>query len=162
MDPTEQLARMQDTVQSKKRHAKQSKALCLLAETDNKKLVAEVKRLRTENAELRQKLATAGIAPKETTGPITPKQALVRAGVFNVHHNDVLRFAPLLLAAYATATGRTGIEKKGLTTCFPKDDLDLVVRLVEQLAPVHLEKEWLLRCKAMELALQQQQLLPPS
>ena len=158
MNPVDDPEFLRERIASKKRHVKQSKAMCMLTESDNKKMAAEIKRLRTENAELRQRLVTAG-TPKETTSPITPKQALVRAGMFNVHHNDVLRFAPLLLAAYASATGRAAIEKKGLKSCFPKEDLDLVVRLVEELAPIHLEQAWIKRCKIMA---QQQPPPPPS
>jgi hypothetical protein len=160
MNPGDDPAFLRDRLESKKRHARQSKAMCLLTENDNKKLVAENKRLKLEVAELKQKLASVSPANKEVMSPITPKQALVRAGLFNVEHNDVLQFTPLLLTAYAHATGgKTAIEREGLKRCFPKEDLELVVRLIIELAPVHLEKYWRIRCKAMAA---QKPLPPPS
>jgi hypothetical protein len=153
---------LREQLKSKKRHSKQNKAMCALAENDNKKLLSEVKRLRTENAELKQQLAVNS-APKELQNPITVKQALVRTGVFNVHHNDVLLFGPLLIAAYAKATGKVPIVKQGLKPCFPKEDAELVVKIVEELAPVHLESYWEKKLKAEAAAARaHQQHSPPA
>ena len=122
---------------SKARHSKQNKALLMLVRSEKKKLSEENRRLREENAELRSRLERFQ-GPRDVQTPITPKHAILRAGYFNVHHNDVLRLTPMLVAAYETEMGKAAIHREGMTVCFPIDDRDAVISIVERLAPTHL------------------------
>ena len=144
--------KLHEKLESTKRHSKQNKAMCLLNEKENKQLRADNKRLKLEIIDLKQRLSLLH-QPKDLQTPITTRQALIRAGVFNVHHNDILLFTPVLVQAYQATPGKSAIVKDGLTTCFPKEDLEHIIKLIEELAPVHLVKAWGERMKKLAAAL---------
>jgi hypothetical protein len=133
-------------LESKKRHSKQNKAMLLLTKSEMKKLADENRKLREEVVSLRLELER--FQPRrEVRHPVTTKHAIFAAGLYNVHHNDVLKFAPLLVLAYETETGRLAIRREGMTVCFPAEDRELVASMVERLAPIYLPEYWAKRNK---------------
>jgi hypothetical protein len=128
-------------LESKARHSKQNKAMLMLTKTEVKKLVDENRKLKEEVAELRSKLDHFQ-PPRDPRIPITPRHAIVSAGMHGVHSNDVLQFVPKLVAAYESETGKVAIRRNGMVVCFPFEDKGLVVAIVEQLAPEHLPLYW--------------------
>ena len=128
-------------LESKARHSKQNKAMLMLTTTELKKLVGENRKLKEVVTELRSRLERFQ-PQKESRHPITTKSAIFSAGLFNVHHNDVLDFAPRLVLAYETQTGHQAIRREGMTVCFPAEDRELVASMVERLAPIYLSAYW--------------------
>ena len=150
MEPHDNNPKLIAKLESKTRHSRQNKAMRLLIEQDNKRLLAENKQLKQDIVYLKQQLSIPR-QPKELVRPITTRQGLFRAGLCNVHPNDVLRFTPILVDAYKSTPGKTVIERVGMVPCFPNEDLDFVIGLIEQLAPEHLGTYWAKRMSGRPL-----------
>ena len=109
-------------------------------EDDNKRLMAENKRLRAEVAALHLRLerVTGGVRLPEM--PIAVKKALNLAGYWNVHPNDVLVIAPVLAEEFERETSICPLQHNGTSVCFPSPERDRVIRLVARLMPQVLPK----------------------